>query len=75
MDINPAIAPRYRLKVHNILQPWPEIADAIFLPKVLHYWSDVEVLKILTNARQALSRSGKIYLFEMLLSMHATDWQ
>jgi hypothetical protein len=68
VDINPAIASRYHLKAHNILQPWPEMADAIFLPKVLHYWPDLDALKILTNARQALSCNGKIYLFEMLLS-------
>ncbi len=68
VDINPAIASRYYLKAHNVLQPWPETADAIFLPKVLHYWPDPEAIKILTNARQALSGNGKIYLFEMLLS-------
>jgi hypothetical protein len=73
IDINPAVTSRYHLKIHNVLQPWPETADAIFLPKILHYWSDDEVVKILKNARKALSSNGKIYLLEMLLSKTHPD--
>jgi len=67
-NIDPTIASRYCLKDHNICQPWPEAADAILLPKILHYWQENEVLEILKNARQALLPDGKIYVFEMLLS-------
>lgn len=66
-NIEPSIAMRYRLQTHDILQPWPEKADGILLPKVLHYWSDDNVIKILTGARQALLPGGKIYVIEMVL--------
>jgi hypothetical protein len=66
-EISPQVASRYTLKVHNASEPWPEIADAILLPKVLHYWQDKEVLAILKHARQALLAHGKIYIVEMLL--------
>ncbi len=66
-ELNPQIASRYTLKMHNPCEPWPETADAILLPKVLHYWQDKEVLELLKHARQALLSRGKIYIAEMLL--------
>ncbi len=66
--VPPEIAARYILCPHSILEPWPQSADAIVLPRVLHYWPDPQALGILQNARQALLPNGTIYLFEMLLS-------
>ncbi len=65
--IPPEIIARYVLSPHSILEPWPQSANAIVLPRVLHYWPDQQALSILKNARQALLPNGKIYLFEMLL--------
>ncbi len=67
VNINPQVASRYLLKEHNVSEPWPDRADAILLPKVLHYWKYKEALVILKKVRQALLSNGKIYLFEMLL--------
>ncbi len=67
-NVDPSIALRYCLKEHNVRESWPETADAVLLPKVLHYWQEKEVLEILTNARQAVLQDGKIYVFEMLLN-------
>jgi hypothetical protein len=58
---------RFGLQQHDIMQAWPQKADAILLPKVLHYWPDQSALIILKNAYRALLPHGKIYLFEMLL--------
>jgi AraC-like DNA-binding protein len=59
--------PRFCLQQYDILQAWPQKADAILLPKILHYWPDHSALTILKNAYHALLPHGKIYLFEMLL--------
>ncbi len=61
---------QFSMVQHDILQPFPQCADAIFLPKILHYWPDQQVLLILKNAHQALSSNGKIYLLEMILDEH-----
>ena len=66
--VEPTLSARYHLQTHHIIEPWPEMADAILLPKILHYWPDQDVLKILAHARQALLDNGKIYILEMLLN-------
>ena len=66
-NIDPNLTERYSLQKHNILQSWPQFADGIFLPRVLHIWQEFEAIKILQFARDALLQNGKIYLLEMLL--------
>lgn len=66
--ISPAVASRYALQPHTLLDPWPESADAILFPRFLHYYTDQEACKILKQARGALLPQGKIYVIEMLLA-------
>lgn len=68
LTLSPEMAQRYRLQAHSVLQAWPQKADAILLPRILHYWPNQEVAQVLTHARQALLENGKIYIFEMLLT-------
>lgn len=73
ISINATLKSRYRLKTHELYQPWPKMADAIFLPKVLHYWPDEQAIQILQRAHDALLPHGKIYLIEMLLNEKSPD--
>ncbi|KAG0163327.1 hypothetical protein DFQ30_000355 [Apophysomyces sp. BC1015] len=71
--VAPQVQSRYRLLNHPILEAWPQSADAILLPRILHYWPDREAITILTHARQALLPDGKIYIFEMILQPDRPD--
>lgn len=73
LNLPPETAQRYSLQEHSILQAWPQKADAILLPRVLHYWSNQEAVQILIHARRALLEKGKIYIFEMLLAEDCPD--
>jgi hypothetical protein len=46
---------------------WQCQADAILLARVLHDWPDDQALVILKNAKNSLSKTGKIYVLEMIL--------
>lgn len=48
-------------------QEWAFTAEAILMPRFLHYFPDNEALVILRKAHKALPKGGKLYLFEMLL--------
>lgn len=48
-------------------QEWTFTAEAILMPRFLHYFPDHEALFLLKKAHQALPKGGKLYLFEMLL--------
>lgn len=67
LNVNLSLASRFRTQCHNILLTWPLSGNAILLPKVLHYWGDQEVIKILKNAHDSLLSNGKIYIFEFIL--------
>lgn len=73
ISINSILTPRYSLKPHRLHHPWPQRADAILLPRVLHYWHDEQVIQILQQAHHALFPQGKIYLLEMLLDEQSPD--
>ncbi|MGP1925047.1 MAG: methyltransferase [Arsenophonus sp. NEOnobi-MAG3] len=49
------------------------MADAILLPRVLHYWYDKQVISILQKANYALLPDSKIYLTEMLIDEKRPD--
>ncbi len=51
----------------DITKAWSGKADAVCLPRCLHYWPDKDVVKILSQAKIALDPRGKIYIWEMLL--------
>jgi predicted transcriptional regulator len=59
---------RCTFQTQDILQDWVQKADAIILPRVLHYWPEKQALSILNNARGALLPHSKIYILEMLLT-------
>ena len=48
-------------------QEWTFTAEAILMPRFLHYFPDHEALFLLKKAHQVLPQGGKLYLFEMLL--------
>lgn len=49
---------------------WPIKAEAILMPRFLHYFPDNEVLTILQKAYKILPSSGALYLFEMVLEQN-----
>jgi len=48
----------------DFFEPWPAVADAIILARVLHDWNDADAGRILARAREALSEGGRIYVLE-----------
>lgn len=56
-----------RWREGNLLEPWRLRSDAVLLSRVLHDWDDPDAIKILTHARGALSRGGRIFIVEMLV--------
>ena len=72
-NIDKMLSSAYALKPHDVLKPWPLLADAIILPKILHFWPEKEALQLLNNARKALLPGGKIYILEMLLKEGSPD--
>lgn len=62
-----ASRPQIHWRQANLLEPWGVQADAVLLARVLHDWSDIEAVKILGQARQALSPGGRVFIIEMLL--------
>lgn len=52
----------------SLFEPWEIEADVVLLSRVLHDWDDTEAIQILTHARAVLSRGGRVYIVEMLVS-------
>lgn len=73
ISINEKIKSRYHLKTQVLYHIWPKMADAILLPKVLHYYPDEQAIQILQRAHDALCPNGKIYLIEMLINEKIPD--
>lgn len=48
-------------------QEWAFTAEAILMPRFLHYFPDHEALFLLKEAHKALPQGGMLYLFEMLI--------
>ena len=62
-----ALANRCELRGINFFEAVPEGADAYLMRRIIHDWNDEQCLKILTNCRRAIQRSGKLLLIEMVL--------
>jgi hypothetical protein len=62
-----SLDPRLGWRSASLFDPWPLNADAVLLSRVLHDWDDAEAIQILTQARTALPRHGRVYIIEMLL--------
>lgn len=69
------IKPQSRCRYYSIdiLQNWSYQADAIFLARVLHDWSDEHASMILKQASKSLVANGKIYILEMVLETNSVQ--
>ena len=47
--------------------------DAIILPRFLHYFTEKQVINLLSILKEILSKKGKIYILEMLLLENKPD--
>ena len=50
----------------DFFAPIPQLAEHIFLARVLHDWPDEAALKILENVYAALPKGGRLYILEIL---------
>ncbi|EJF52591.1 O-methyltransferase [Saprospira grandis DSM 2844] len=50
----------------DFFAPIPQVAEHIFLARVLHDWPDEAALKILENVYAALPKGGRLYILEIL---------
>lgn len=57
----------------DLFSTWPGTYDIVILARVLHDWADADAIKILQNAKQALTSTGEIYLLEMVLSKNSSS--
>lgn len=63
------LAPQHNGVTHmggNFFENVPQ-ADAIFMKFVLHDWSDEDCIKILKNCRNAIPKTGKVIIIEVVL--------
>ena len=58
---------RCRFIEGDLLQRWPVASDAVILARVVHDWPDLDALRILRRAREAMSRGTMLYVVEMVL--------
>lgn len=59
-------APGLRWRSGSLFEPWGLDADVVLLSRVLHDWDDAQARQVLTHARHALPRGGRLYVVEML---------
>jgi DNA-binding MarR family transcriptional regulator len=68
VEIEETIKPRLQQIFANIYKPFNIQADAVLLPRFLHYFPDKEASQILSNIHSLLPQVGKVYIFEMVLN-------
>ncbi len=71
IDLQSDLKDRISTMKQDFFEPWPSLkADAIFLSRILHDWSNSQALTILHNARSCLADSlqSTIYIVENLLN-------
>jgi len=58
-----------RIHCHSVdlFEKWGVHPDAVVLGRVLHDWNDIDALRVLKNARKALSPGGQLFIIEMIL--------
>jgi SAM-dependent methyltransferase len=59
--------PRCRLITGDFFQSVPDGGDAYILKRVLHDWSDDDVVRILANCRRAMAPDGRVLVIEVLV--------
>lgn len=67
VDMEEALKPRFQQIFTDIYKPRNIQADAVLLPRFLHYFPDKEASQILGNIHGLLPQLGKVYIFEMVL--------
>lgn len=67
VEFEESIKSRVQQVFKELDKPWDVKADAVLLPRFLHYFPDEEAAQILSHVYKALPQQGKLYLFEMLL--------
>lgn len=65
--INKSTIKRVHLISGDFFKKIPVKADTIILSRVLHDWKDIEAIKILKNAHDALKQNGKLLIFELIV--------
>ena len=60
-------ADRVTLRAGDLFEPWDVEGDAVILARVLHDWDDTSALRLLHQARRALSPGGRVFVIEMVL--------
>lgn len=71
--VNSSLQKRLQFIDASPFNTWPLQADAILLPRYLHYWDDIKCLEILKQARYALLPKGTLYIAEMVLKLDSPD--
>jgi len=64
----PAATSKVRWQSRDLFEPWEIKGDAVLFSRVLHDWDDPQAIQILSRARAALPRGGRVYIVEMLLT-------
>jgi hypothetical protein len=67
VKLEDSVKPRLQQIFSQLDKPWNVKADAVLLPRFLHYFPDEEARQILHRVYEILPSHGKLYLFEMLL--------
>ena len=67
VKLEDSVEPRFQQVFSELDKPWDVKADAVLLPRFMHYFPDEEVRQILHRVYDVLPSHGKLYLFEMLL--------
>ncbi len=57
----------------GLYAPWNIRADIVTLARVLHDWDDSDAIKILSQARAALSLGARLFIIEMLMEEHGVS--
>ncbi len=65
--IEPELQERLKKIIVDYYKEWPLKAEAVLMPRFLHYFPDDEALSLLQKAYKILPSSGTLYLFEMIL--------
>lgn len=47
-------------------------AEAVLMPRFLHYFPDKDVINLLEKTNKTLSKNGHIYIFELVLDPHSS---
>ena len=67
VEIEETLKPRLQKVFADIFKPRNEEVSAVILPRFLHYFPDKEATQILKNIHSLLLKTGKLYIFEMVL--------